>query len=35
MDNDNYLELMNNQIKNLRNYEKYLLNIIELCEKLN
>ena len=24
-DNDNYLELMNNQFENLRNYEKYLL----------
>ena len=34
-DNDNYLELMNNQFENLRHYEKYLLNIIELCEKLN
>ena len=32
-DKDNYLELINNQIVNLRRYEKYLLNIIQLCEK--
>ena len=33
MENDNYLELMNNQIENLRNYEKYLLLSFVLLRK--